>query len=179
MSVKELKMVTESICKEVIVIFYHFQLCCKFISHFSKNHQKVVLTLGEADNWACASSFSTSPQERIVVNESHVSQLFYNNILIGNSCHQLRSSKQKGGRAPIGLNSLSKTFNVIRVVGEGIGLETFERYYENSSGHFGKVFKVENKFDHRMFALKQIKIHPKEDLDKVLKEVENLSKVNL
>ena len=58
-------------------------------------------------------------------------------------------------------------------------METFERYYENSSGHFGKVFKVENKFDHRMFALKQIKIHPKEDLDKVLKEVENLSKVNL
>ena len=45
------------------------------------------------------------------------------------------------------------------------------------SGHSGKVFKVENKFDHRTFALKQIKIHPKEDLDKVLKEVENLSKV--
>ena len=36
---------------------------------------------------------------------------------------------------------------------------------------------MENKFDHRTFALKQIKIHPKEDLDKVLKEVENLSKV--
>ena len=46
------------------------------------------------------------------------------------------------------------------------------------SGHFGKVFKVENNFDHRTFALKQIKIHPKKDLDKVLKEVENLSKVN-
>ena len=45
------------------------------------------------------------------------------------------------------------------------------------TGQFGKVFKVENKFDHRTFALKQIKIHPKEDLDKVLKEVENLSKV--
>ena len=37
--------------------------------------------------------------------------------------------------------------------------------------------EVENKFDHRTFALKQIKIHPREDLDKVLKEVENLSKV--
>ena len=48
----------------------------------------------------------------------------------------------------------------------------------SSSGHFGKVFKVENKFDHRTFALKQIKIHPREDLDKVLQEVENLSKVN-
>ena len=36
---------------------------------------------------------------------------------------------------------------------------------------------MENKFDHRTFALKQIKIHPKEDLNKVLKEVENLSKV--
>ena len=36
---------------------------------------------------------------------------------------------------------------------------------------------MENKFDHRTFALKQIKIHPREDLDKVLKEVENLSKV--
>ena len=49
--------------------------------------------------------------------------------------------------------------------------------HHNYAGHFGKVFKVENKFDHRTFALKQIKIHPREDLDKVLKEVENLSKV--
>ena len=49
---------------------------------------------------------------------------------------------------------------------------------KDSTGHFGKVFKVENKFDRRIFALKQIKIHPKEDLDKVLQEVENLSKVN-
>ena len=48
---------------------------------------------------------------------------------------------------------------------------------KHSTGHFGKVFKVENKFDHRTFALKQIKIHPKEDLEKVLQEVENLSKV--
>ena len=45
------------------------------------------------------------------------------------------------------------------------------------SGHFGKVFKAENKFDHRIFAIKQIKINPREDLDKVLQEVENLSKV--
>ena len=39
------------------------------------------------------------------------------------------------------------------------------------------MFKAENKFDHRIFAIKQIKITPKEDLDKVLQEVENLSKV--
>ena len=45
------------------------------------------------------------------------------------------------------------------------------------SGHFGKVFKAENKFDHRIFAIKQIRINPKEDLDKVLQEVQNLSKV--
>ena len=55
----------------------------------------------------------------------------------------------------------------------------FTRSSENSSnsGHFGKVYKVENKFDHRVFAIKQIKIKPKEDLDKVLQEVKNLSKV--
>ena len=47
----------------------------------------------------------------------------------------------------------------------------------NLSGHFGRVFKAENKFDHRIFAIKQIKINPKEDLDKVLQEVQNLSKV--
>jgi serine/threonine protein kinase len=39
------------------------------------------------------------------------------------------------------------------------------------------VFKAENKFDHRIFAIKQIKINPREDLKKVLQEVENLSKV--
>ena len=63
--------------------------------------------------------------------------------------------------APIGLNSLSKTFNIIKIIGQG---------------NFGKVFKVENKFDHRVFAMKQITINPREDLKKVLQEVENLSK---
>eukprot|EP00092_Neocalanus_flemingeri_P028968 GFUD01031451.1.p1 GENE.GFUD01031451.1~~GFUD01031451.1.p1 ORF type:complete len:511 (+),score=157.39 GFUD01031451.1:160-1692(+) len=63
---------------------------------------------------------------------------------------------------PIGLKSLGKTFNIINIVGKG---------------HFGKVFKVENKFDHRVFAIKQIRINPREDLKKVLQEVENLSKV--
>ena len=47
----------------------------------------------------------------------------------------------------------------------------------STSGHFGKVYKVENKFDHRVFAIKQIKIKPREDLDKVLQEVKNLAKV--
>jgi len=64
--------------------------------------------------------------------------------------------------ALIGLHSLNKTFNVIKIVGQG---------------HFGKVFKAENKFDHRIFAIKQIRINPKGELDKVLQEVENLSKV--
>jgi len=64
--------------------------------------------------------------------------------------------------APIGLESLSKTFDIINIVGKG---------------HFGKVFKVKNKFDHRIFAIKQIRINPREDLKKVLQEVENLSKV--
>jgi serine/threonine protein kinase len=36
---------------------------------------------------------------------------------------------------------------------------------------------VENKFDRRIFALKQIRITPREDLKKVVQEVENLSKV--
>ena len=63
--------------------------------------------------------------------------------------------------APIGLNSLSKTFNTIKIVGQG---------------NFGRVFKLENKFDHRLFALKQILITPREDLKKVLQEVENLSR---
>ena len=45
------------------------------------------------------------------------------------------------------------------------------------SGHFGKVFKVKYKFDQRIFAIKQIRINPREDLKKVLQEVENLSKV--
>ena len=63
--------------------------------------------------------------------------------------------------APIGLNSLSKTFNILKIVGRG---------------NFGRVFKAENKFDHRLFALKQIPITPREDLKKVLQEVENLSK---
>ena len=45
------------------------------------------------------------------------------------------------------------------------------------SGHFGRVFKVKNKFDQRIFAIKQIRINPREDLKKVLQEVENLSKV--
>ena len=38
------------------------------------------------------------------------------------------------------------------------------------------MFKAENKFDHRLFALKQVRITPKEDLKKVLQEVENLAK---
>ena len=63
--------------------------------------------------------------------------------------------------APIGLNSLSKTFNILKIVGQG---------------NFGRVFKLENKFDHRLFALKQILITPREDLKKVLQEVENLSR---
>ena len=62
---------------------------------------------------------------------------------------------------PIGFNSLSKTFNILKIVGKG---------------NFGRVFKAENKFDHRLFALKQIPITPREDLSKVLQEVENLSK---
>ena len=38
------------------------------------------------------------------------------------------------------------------------------------------MFKAENKFDHRLFAIKQVRITPREDLKKVLQEVENLSK---
>ena len=45
-----------------------------------------------------------------------------------------------------------------------------------STGHFGKVFKAQNKFDNRLFALKQVKITPREDLEKVLQEVQNLAK---
>ena len=56
---------------------------------------------------------------------------------------------------------MSKTFNILKIVGRG---------------NFGRVFKAENKFDHRLFALKQIPITPREDLKKVLQEVENLSK---
>ena len=63
--------------------------------------------------------------------------------------------------APIGLNSLSKTFNILKIIGQG---------------NFGRVFKLENKFDRRLFALKQILITPREDLRKVLQEVENLSR---
>ena len=70
-------------------------------------------------------------------------------------------SNQRGRNAPIGYNSLSKTFNILKIVGKG---------------NFGRVFKAENKFDHRLFALKQIPITPREDLSKVLQEVENLSK---
>ena len=36
---------------------------------------------------------------------------------------------------------------------------------------------MRNKFDQRIFAIKQIRINPREDLKKVLQEVENLSKV--
>ena len=63
--------------------------------------------------------------------------------------------------APIGLNSLSKTFNILKIIGQG---------------NFGRVFKLENKFDRRLFALKQILITPREDLRKVLQEVENLAR---
>ena len=70
-------------------------------------------------------------------------------------------SNQRSRNVPIGYNSLSKTFNILKIVGKG---------------NFGRVFKAENKFDHRLFALKQIPITPREDLSKVLQEVENLSK---
>lgn len=71
-------------------------------------------------------------------------------------------NKQRSTRnVPIGFNSLSKTFNILKIIGKG---------------NFGRVFKAENKFDHRLFALKQIPITPREDLNKVLQEVENLSK---
>ena len=36
---------------------------------------------------------------------------------------------------------------------------------------------MKNKFDQRIFAIKQVRINPREDLKKVLQEVENLSKV--
>ena len=192
MSVKELKMVTESICREVVVG------SSNIVSHFSP---KVLLVMGEADDWRY-SSLQTSSSEKIV-NEPQVSVTFcccwqllllltILIVVVDNSCFcwqfslllsilvgQARQSQQKRssphGPAPIGLNSLSKTFNIIKVVGQG---DFLWLNIASSSGHFGKVFKVENKFDHRTFALKQIKIHPREDLDKVLQEVENLSKVN-
>ena len=85
-----------------------------------------------------------------------------------------RRQSSTSHNGPIGLNSLSKTFNIIKVVGQG---DWDVWFLMNLSGHFGRVFKAENKFDHRIFAIKQIKINPKEDLDKVLQEVQNLSKV--
>ena len=156
--------------------------------------------MGEADDWKY-SSLQTSSSEKIV-NEPQVSVTFcccwqflmlltflvgvdnsrccwHISLLLTILVGQARQSQQKRssphGPAPIGLNSLSKTFNIIKVVGQG---DFLWLNIASSSGHFGKVFKVENKFDHRTFALKQIKIHPREDLDKVLQEVENLSKVN-
>ena len=77
------------------------------------------------------------------------------------NCQSDKAAIRTDDDAPIGLNSLSKTFNILKIVGRG---------------NFGRVFKAENKFDHRLFALKQIPITPREDLKKVLQEVENLSK---
>ena len=77
------------------------------------------------------------------------------------NCQSSPGTTMTDDNAPIGLNSLSKTFNILKIVGRG---------------NFGRVFKAENKFDHRLFALKQIPITPREDLKKVLQEVENLSK---
>ena len=78
---------------------------------------------------------------------------------------------------PIGMNSLLHTFHILQTVGQGTIFRTDKYIYINISGNFGKVFKAENKFDRRVFAIKQIKITPTEDLKKVLQEVENLSKV--
>ena len=115
------------------------KICQSFLEEYSNHHS---LTLS-------SSSKSLSPR----------SMKQYTSLSTRSNKSSSNSSPSKN--APIGMNSLSKTFNIIKILGQG---------------NFGRVYKMENKFDHRLFALKQILITPKEDLRKVLQEVENLSR---
>ena len=115
------------------------RICQAFLEEYSNNQS---LTIG-------SSSKSLSPRTMNQFNSS------------SSRSSKSLSNSSPSKNAPIGMNSLSKTFNIIKIVGQG---------------NFGRVYKMENKFDHRLFALKQILITPKEDLRKVLQEVENLSR---
>ena len=114
--------------------------------------------------WSKMTQFSTqfhSSQSKSQSSSRNHHQPLSNRSSPDNNKSRKSKENSPSKNAPIGLNSLSKTFNIIKIVGQG---------------NFGRVFKLENKFDHRLFALKQILITPKEDLKKVLQEVENLSR---
>ena len=53
---------------------------------------------------------------------------------------QLRQSKKKESSAPIGLNSLSKTFNIIQVVGQST-LKLFVYVFEKE--RMGTVYQIQ------------------------------------
>ena len=118
------------------------KICLSLLEDLSNNQSGTVNTTTNSSSWT--SSIGSSKLRSISLSPSKSPKL-------------VSPSKN----APIGLNSLSKTFNILKIVGQG---------------NFGRVFKLENKFDHRLFALKQILITPREDLKKVLQEVENLSR---
>ena len=127
-------------CVKELRLFTH-KICLSLLEDLSHNQSGTVSQMTKSSSWSPSTessklrSISLSPSKSPNVSPSK--------------------------NAPIGLNSLSKTFNILKIVGQG---------------NFGRVFKLENKFDHRLFALKQILITPREDLKKVLQEVENLSR---
>jgi len=56
--------------------------------------------------------------------------------------------------------------------------EDFKELEELGTGAFGSVYKVQNKLDMRIYAMKKIKFKKESDLEKVLREVKALSKLD-
>ena len=79
---------------------------------------KVFLVMGSEKHWRQTSAH-VLPSEK-VVSEPQVIREFDFKMATYTFFGQLRQSKKKESSAPIGLNSLSKTFNIIQVVGQGI-----------------------------------------------------------
>ena len=78
---------------------------------------KVFLVMGSEKHWRQTSAH-VLPSEK-VVSEPQVKKIYFK-MATYTFFGQLRQSKKKESSAPIGLNSLSKTFNIIQVVGQGI-----------------------------------------------------------
>ena len=94
---------------------------------------KVFLVMGSEKHWRQTSAH-VLPSEK-VVSEPQVRN-FYFKMATYTFFGQLRQSTKKESSAPIGLNSLSKTFNIIQVVGQGI-LKLFVYAFEKE--RMGKV----------------------------------------
>ena len=90
---------------------------------------KVFLVMGSEKHWRQTSAH-VLPSEK-VVSEPQVKKIYFK-MATYTFFGQLRQSKKKESSAPIGLNSLSKTFNIIQVVGQGI-LKLFVYAFEKES----------------------------------------------